>query len=266
MTTPSADDRADANPPRASATRVIVRATELADAAAIAQIRNQPLVQHGTLAMPHASADAVAAWLVRLAARRNGGLDLCAEVDGRVVGHGGLELFSGRRAHCALLGIGVHDAYAGRGVGRALMAALVDGADRALGLRRIELTVFADNARAIALYRRFGFVEEGARAATRSAAANWPTCCTWRGSPMRRRSRRADEAARMPSFFIDRPVFAWTVAPAIAAARARAGRAWRCRTDGARRRGPGRNGVAPARPRRRRHADVRARVSGRAAD
>ncbi|OMU37074.1 acetyltransferase, partial [Burkholderia pseudomallei] len=151
MTTPSADDRADANPPRASATRVIVRATELADAAAIAQIRNQPLVQHGTLAMPHASADAVAAWLVRLAARRNGGLDLCAEVDGRVVGHGGLELFSGRRAHCALLGIGVHDAYAGRGVGRALMAALVDGADRALGLRRIELTVFADNARAIAL-------------------------------------------------------------------------------------------------------------------
>lgn len=161
MTTPSADDRADANPPRASATRVIVRATELADAAAIAQIRNQPLVQHGTLAMPHASADAVAAWLVRLAARRNGGLDLCAEVDGRVVGHGGLELFSGRRAHCALLGICVHDAYAGRGVGRALMAALVDGADRALGLRRIELTVFADNARAIALYRRFGFVEEG---------------------------------------------------------------------------------------------------------
>ncbi|ABM48354.1 hypothetical protein D8O27_19835 [Burkholderia mallei] len=70
----------------------------------------------------------------------------------------------------------------------------------------------------------------------------------------------------MPSFFIDRPVFAWIVAPAIAAARARAGRAWRCRTDGARRRGPGRNGVAPARPRRRRHADVRARVSGRAAD
>lgn len=70
MTTPSADDRADANPPRASATRVIVRATELADAAAIAQIRNQPLVQHGTLAMPHASADAVAAWLVRLAAQR----------------------------------------------------------------------------------------------------------------------------------------------------------------------------------------------------
>ncbi|AOJ72552.1 MULTISPECIES: GNAT family N-acetyltransferase [Burkholderia] len=161
MTTQRAGDRTDANPSRAGASRVIVRAAELADAAAIAQMRNQPLVQRGTLAMPHASADAVAAWLMRVAARRGGGVNLCAEVDGRVVGHGGLETFSGRRAHCALLGIGVHDAYAGRGVGGALMAAIVDCADRALGLRRVELTVFADNARAIALYRRFGFTEEG---------------------------------------------------------------------------------------------------------
>lgn len=30
-----------------------------------------------------------------------------------------------------------------------------------LGLRRIDLTVFSDNAPAIALYRKFGFVEEG---------------------------------------------------------------------------------------------------------
>jgi putative acetyltransferase len=41
------------------------------------------------------------------------------------------------------------------------MAALVECADHSLGLRRIELTVFTDNAPAIALYRRFGFVEEG---------------------------------------------------------------------------------------------------------
>ena len=55
----------------------------------------------------------------------------------------------------------VHDDYAGRGVGTALMAALTEQADRWLGLRRIELTVWTDNAAAIALYERFGFEREG---------------------------------------------------------------------------------------------------------
>ncbi|VEB44801.1 putative acetyltransferase YhhY [Chromobacterium violaceum] len=40
------------------------------------------------------------------------------------------------------------------------MAAALEQADGWLGLRRIELTVFADNARAQGLYRKFGFVEE----------------------------------------------------------------------------------------------------------
>jgi putative acetyltransferase len=41
------------------------------------------------------------------------------------------------------------------------MAALTETADRWLGLCRIELTVYADNERAIGLYERFGFVREG---------------------------------------------------------------------------------------------------------
>ena len=41
------------------------------------------------------------------------------------------------------------------------MAALTEQADRWLGLRRIELTVWTDNAAAIALYERFGFEREG---------------------------------------------------------------------------------------------------------
>ena len=49
----------------------------------------------------------------------------------------------------------------GQGVGTALMQALVDDADRWAQVLRLELTVYADNARAIALYRKFGFEVEG---------------------------------------------------------------------------------------------------------
>jgi L-phenylalanine/L-methionine N-acetyltransferase len=53
----------------------------------------------------------------------------------------------------------------GAGVGGVLLAALVDLADRWLGLRRIDLTVYSDNERAIRLYRASGFEEEGRLAA-----------------------------------------------------------------------------------------------------
>jgi ribosomal protein S18 acetylase RimI-like enzyme len=50
----------------------------------------------------------------------------------------------------------------GRGVGSALLAAAVDRA-REQGLHKLSLSVFPHNEAAIALYRKFGFVEEGRR-------------------------------------------------------------------------------------------------------
>jgi RimJ/RimL family protein N-acetyltransferase len=50
----------------------------------------------------------------------------------------------------------------GRGVGSALLAAAVDWA-REQGLHKLSLSVFPHNEAAIALYRKFGFVEEGRR-------------------------------------------------------------------------------------------------------
>ena len=55
----------------------------------------------------------------------------------------------------------MHDEWQGKGVGKALMAAAVDLADNWLNLTRLELEVYADNAAAIHLYERFGFVYEG---------------------------------------------------------------------------------------------------------
>ena len=58
--------------------------------------------------------------------------------------------------------IGVAPAAQGRGIGATLLAALVDRA-RELGAAAVLLEVRVDNARAIALYERFGFTVLGRR-------------------------------------------------------------------------------------------------------
>jgi putative acetyltransferase len=59
------------------------------------------------------------------------------------------------------IGMAVHSAWQGKGVGGALMRALCSLADGWLNVTRLELTVFTDNERALALYRKFGFEIEG---------------------------------------------------------------------------------------------------------
>ena len=46
-------------------------------------------------------------------------------------------------------------------IGTALLKELVDLAENWVGVTRIELTVYTDNAAAIALYEKLGFVIEG---------------------------------------------------------------------------------------------------------
>jgi RimJ/RimL family protein N-acetyltransferase len=62
--------------------------------------------------------------------------------------------------HVATLGMFVTADHRGRGIGTALMDAAMRWA-WAFGIERLELSVYPDNAAARALYRRFGFVEEG---------------------------------------------------------------------------------------------------------
>jgi ribosomal protein S18 acetylase RimI-like enzyme len=64
------------------------------------------------------------------------------------------------RAHVGTLGMAVAAAERGKGIGRQLILAAIEGATQK-GLRRIELTVHADNRVAQSLYRSVGFEHEG---------------------------------------------------------------------------------------------------------
>ena len=88
---------------------------------------------------------------------------IVAESNGRIVGYVEAEGGRYRRIrHTAHVVIGVLRSHQGRGIGRALLAALRSWAvDH--GVSRLELTVRADNEPARRLYERAGFVVEGMR-------------------------------------------------------------------------------------------------------
>lgn len=137
---------------------ILIRALEPADIPELTEAWNQPNAYAGTLQLPYTSVDARQRRIANTPATLS---RLVAVIDGKVIGCLGLERFENRRHHAGQFGMAVHDAYAGRGAGTALLAAAVDLADNWFGLKRLELTVYADNARAIALYERFGFEREG---------------------------------------------------------------------------------------------------------
>lgn len=122
-------------------------------------VYSQPGVIRGTLQLPHPVSEV---WRSRTAATADGTYNLVAALDDRVIGNIGLTVpRNPRRAHVGYLGMAVHDAWQGQGVGMAMMAAVLALADGWLNLSRLELQVFTDNVPAIRLYRRTGFETEG---------------------------------------------------------------------------------------------------------
>ncbi|HEY1293300.1 MAG TPA: GNAT family N-acetyltransferase [Chloroflexota bacterium] len=140
-------------------TEITIRAAEPSDAEAIHSILRCPGVVAGTLQLPWRPLEYTRQ---RFGTSSGGTYSLVALVEARVVGQLGLEVHTGpRRRDVGNFGMAVHDDFQGRGVGSALMAAMLELADGWLGLRRLELEVWADNAAAIHLYEKYGFVIEG---------------------------------------------------------------------------------------------------------
>jgi len=89
------------------------------------------------------------------------GIMLVAEVDGRVVGW--CDIRPGeqeKNRHVGIMGLGIHKEHRGRGIGSKLVEEALKRA-KEKNLAKVELHVFATNARAHALYKKLGLEEEG---------------------------------------------------------------------------------------------------------
>ncbi len=120
----------------------------------------------GLLQLPYPTAEA---WRKRLESQvaEAEPLHLIGVAGGHVIAGGGIHplAWTPRRRHVGGLGLAVAAEWQVRGIGSEMMRRLLEWSDRWLGYLRIELTVYTDNAPAIALYRKFGFVVESTQRA-----------------------------------------------------------------------------------------------------
>lgn len=97
---------------------------------------------------------------------RPGSLVLLGEAEGRVVGDCWMTAMSPvKMRHVGRIGMAIAEGWRGVGLGRALLAPIVEHARTHPAILRLELDVFERNAGAIRLYESLGFVREGLRPA-----------------------------------------------------------------------------------------------------
>ena len=89
-------------------------------------------------------------------------IEILAVVDGKVVGTGGIESVGKKfkLCHRAEFGVSIAKEYWGLGIGSQLTKACIECAKEA-GYVQLELNVVGENERAVAMYKKLGFVEYG---------------------------------------------------------------------------------------------------------
>ncbi|MBE9076658.1 GNAT family N-acetyltransferase [Romeria aff. gracilis LEGE 07310] len=139
---------------------VTIRAIEVNDWEGLAALQQFPKVRRGTLQMPYQSPAVIRR---RLENQPENIYQLAAiePESEQLVGTISLHQQTRGRQHVGCIGMAVRDDFHGQGIGSELLKEVVEIADGWLNLKRLELTVYVDNAPAIHLYQKFGFLIEG---------------------------------------------------------------------------------------------------------
>ncbi|MDH3742516.1 MAG: GNAT family N-acetyltransferase [Hyphomicrobiales bacterium] len=137
-----------------------VRHVHAEDYHSVHQIMLTDRVIRGTMRLPYQSLEHTRARLEPA----EGATKLVAYSGDEVVGYCELGTYPDipRHRHVGEIAmVAIHEAWRGKGVGRALMTAMIDLADNWLQLTRLSLIVWTTNTEAIELYQNFGFALEG---------------------------------------------------------------------------------------------------------
>jgi RimJ/RimL family protein N-acetyltransferase len=144
----------------------LVRSAEERDAAAILANAREMLTAPFLVTTPEEfdlTEEQERAWIAEHR-QKPGWLALVPEVEGQIVGLLNFENGARRRlAHRGSFGMSVLATWRGRGVGDALLTSLLEWARESPLIEKVCLSVFVENDRALRLYRKHGFVEEGRR-------------------------------------------------------------------------------------------------------
>lgn len=135
-----------------------IRHLEKLDAPALREIYRHTSVTENTSQLPYLNTDSIDGLF-----ERPNCYNLVAEVsDSEVLGHVSvMTSHKMRMKHAAALMIAVHPDAQGKGIGKAMLAEMLNQTDNWLNLVRVELEVHAGNEIAIALYKKMGFEIEG---------------------------------------------------------------------------------------------------------
>jgi len=140
-----------------------IRAARVADAPILAEAERTIAATPGFLvSQPAELTDERFAQKIAALDGADNGRYLVAETAGQIVGHGMLDplpLVAVR--HVVHLTLVAHPGWQGQGVGRALLASLIEWARTASAVEKIELNVRSSNTSAQALYKKLGFNEIG---------------------------------------------------------------------------------------------------------
>lgn len=147
-------------PAQTAAAAIHIRPVQHDDAAAIADIYNQGINERiATFETELRTVEAMTAWVAEHEERYPA---LVAEVDGQVAGWASVSSYRPRACYAGIgeFSIYIDGAYRGRGIGRVLLAALIEAAERA-GYWKLVSRIFTFNHASRKLCTTLGFREVG---------------------------------------------------------------------------------------------------------